>query len=115
MSLYEEEKIVIVGANGVGKSTILNILKGDLSPNEGDILRDSRLRIGFYNQHVSDTLPPDMTPVEFLQSIDGSIADFEARKILGSTSLEGNLHLKPISTLSGGQKARVVISSLTAR
>jgi len=114
LSLYEEEKIVIVGANGVGKSTILNILKGELEPVDGEILRDSRLNIGFYNQHVSDTLPPEMTPVEYLQSVDGSIAEFEARKILGSTSLEGNLHLKRISTLSGGQKARVVISSLTA-
>jgi ATP-binding cassette, subfamily F, member 1 len=114
LSLYEGEKIVIVGENGVGKSTILNILKGDLEPKHGEIIRDSRLHIGFYNQHVSDTLPPDMSPVEFLQSIDGSIADFEARKILGSTSLEGSLHLKNISTLSGGQKARVVISSLTA-
>ena len=61
LSLCEGEKIVIVGANGVGKSTILNLLKGDLEPTEGDIfidnlnlknccLDDLRKLIGFVNQ-----------------------------------------------------------------
>ena len=115
LSLYEGEKFVIVGPNGVGKSTLLNLIKGELKQTSGEIMRDSRLRIGFYNQHTHNVLPNDKTPVEFLQSIDKDLKDFEARKMLGSTSLDGELHLKEMSTLSGGQKARVVISSLTAR
>jgi ATP-binding cassette, subfamily F, member 1 len=113
LSLYEGEKITIVGNNGVGKSTLLQMLMGTIQPRAGEVTRDQRLRIGFYNQHVSDVLPTNTTPVEYLQTIDKSLTIEKARKVLGDSSLPGSLHLQQISTLSGGQKARVVIASLT--
>ena len=113
LSLYEGEKITIVGSNGVGKSTLIKILMGTIEPSAGEVLRDQRLRIGFYNQHVSDVLPEKLTPVEYLQTIDKTLSIENARKVLGDSSLPGAVHLQAMSTLSGGQKARVVIASLT--
>lgn len=114
LSLYANEKITIVGKNGVGKSTLLQLLYGSLKIIKGEYNRDSRVRIGFYNQHVSDVLPGNTNPTLYLQSINKDLKEEEARKILGSTNLAGEHHLQQISTLSGGQKARIVLASLIA-
>ncbi|QKF94253.1 ABC transporter [Fadolivirus algeromassiliense] len=112
LSLFENEKITIVGKNGVGKSTLLQILMGTLKPIKGEVVKDSRVRIGFYNQHVSDVLPRDITPIDYLKTINGNLSDNDCRKALGSIGLPGETHLQLINTLSGGQKARVVLASL---
>ena len=59
--------IAIVGNNGVGKSTLLKLLTGEISPTEGEVKINHRLRIGIYNQHSADQLGRDETPVEYLQ------------------------------------------------
>lgn len=112
LSLYENDKITIVGKNGVGKSTLLQIIMGILEPLSGEMIKDTRARIGYYNQHVSDVLPPNNTPIEFLQSINKSLSENDARKTLGSIGLGGEIHVQQIETLSGGQKSRVALSSL---
>jgi len=112
LSLYENDKITIVGKNGVGKSTFLQIIMGILEPNTGEMIKDTRVRIGYYNQHVSDVLPLERTPIEFLQSVNKNLSEKDARKILGSIGLKGEIHIQQIETLSGGQKSRVALSSL---
>lgn len=112
LSLFENEKITIVGKNGVGKSTLIQIIMGILKPLTGEITKDSRVRIGFYNQHVADVLPLNQSPVEYLKIINKDLSDNDCRKILGSIGLPGETHLQEIGTLSGGQKARVVLASL---
>lgn len=112
LSLFENEKITIVGANGSGKSSLMQVMTGQLKPISGQITKDPRLRIGFYNQHVSDILPQDKTPIEFLQSVNKNMAELDIRKVLGTIGLAGPIHLQQLSTLSGGQKARVVLGSL---
>jgi ATP-binding cassette subfamily F protein 2 len=63
-----DSRIALVGPNGVGKSTLLKIMCGELCPSEGRITRHCRLRIGRYHQHTVDQLDFDATPVEFLRS-----------------------------------------------
>jgi ATP-binding cassette, subfamily F, member 1 len=114
LSLFANEKITIVGKNGVGKSTLMKILLGKLAPSEGEIIKDSRLSIGYYHQHVADILPMNYTPLAYIKSLNSELTDNDARKILGSIGLPSNTHINLISSLSGGQKSRVVLSSLTA-
>jgi len=110
-----DTRICIVGYNGSGKSTFMKILSGDLTPTTGEIIRDSRLKIGFYHQNSADSLNHELTPIECIITQHTNVKEFEARKMLGSIGLEGPLHTTPLSQLSGGQKARVafccVISS----
>ena len=105
-----ESRITIVGPNGAGKSTFINLLVGNLTPTSGTVYRNHSLKVAYYNQHFIDVLPMDQTPIEYLQTID-NLPDQEIRRMLGTIGLEGSAHIKPIGTLSGGQKARVVLVS----
>jgi ATP-binding cassette subfamily F protein 1 len=105
-------RVAIVGPNGVGKSTLLNLLIGDLEPTEGEVTRNRFLRVGKYSQHFVDVLPMDKSPVETLQSNFGDLNYQDARALLGRFGLEGHAHTIPSRDLSGGQKARVVFASL---
>jgi len=109
----QSSRIAIVGPNGVGKSTFLSLLIGDLTPTVGAADRNRFLRIGKYSQHFVDVLPMDKSPVEYLQSRFTSTGYQDARSLLGRFGLEGHAHTIPNRDLSGGQKARVVFASLS--
>jgi ATP-binding cassette subfamily F protein 1 len=66
-------RVAIVGPNGVGKSTLLNLLVGDLEPSQGEVVRNRFLDVGRYSQHFVDVLPMDKNPVEYLQSKAGDL------------------------------------------
>jgi ATP-binding cassette subfamily F protein 1 len=105
----------IVGPNGVGKSTLVKMLIGELEPTEGDVRRNRFLNVGMYSQHFADKLPMDQSPVDFLAGKRAEKAQVQsARAILGRFGLEAHAHLIPVSELSGGQKARVVFASLAS-
>ena len=60
-------RLALVGPNGVGKSTLLSMLTGELEPTTGELTQNSRLRIGRYAQHFVDQLPMAATPVEHMR------------------------------------------------
>ena len=96
-----------------GKSTLLNLLIGDLEPTEGELTRNRFLRVGKYSQHFVDILPMDKTPTEYLQNGYNDLSYQSARNLLGKFGLEGHAHQISIRDLSGGQKARVVFANLS--
>ncbi|XLR51088.1 hypothetical protein S83_001760 [Arachis hypogaea] len=110
-------RVAIVGPNGAGKSTLLNLLAGDLVPNEGEVRRSQKLRIGRYSQHFVDLLTMDETPVQYLLRLhpdqEGLSKQEAVRAKLGKFGLPSHNHLTPIAKLSGGQKARVVFTSIS--
>jgi ATP-binding cassette, subfamily F, member 1 len=105
------EKIVIVGKNGVGKSTFLKLLTGELKPVEGNVDVKKGTVISKYYQHFEDFLPMDTTPSEFLQSFY-NLNVTDARKHLSEFNLESETHTIPIEKCSGGQKSRIAFSTL---
>ncbi|KAM5579897.1 ABC transporter F family member 4 [Rosa sericea] len=110
-------RVAIVGPNGAGKSTLLNLLAGDLVPSEGEVRRSQKLRIGRYSQHFVDLLTMDETPVSYLLRLhpeqEGFSKQEAVRAKLGKYGLPSHNHLTPIAKLSGGQKARVVFTSIS--
>ena len=62
-------RIAIVGDNGTGKSTLLNLITGALVPCEGTVSRHTQLKLAKYSQHSADQLPYDKTPIEYFESL----------------------------------------------
>ncbi|PPS05507.1 hypothetical protein GOBAR_AA15141 [Gossypium barbadense] len=110
-------RVAIVGPNGAGKSTLLNLIAGDLVPTEGEVRRSQKLRIGRYSQHFVDLLIMEETPVQYLLRLhpdqEGLSKQEAVRAKLGKFGLPSHNHLTPIAKLSGGQKARVVFTSIS--
>lgn len=112
-------RYILVGDNGCGKSTFFNLCSQKLKPDKGDIIFDARIRIGYFNQHSITELPENITAIEYLQSIDGTIDQQTCRKILAKIGFkkmfEGDMFdigsLK-ISDFSGGQKVKIVLCGI---
>uniref|UniRef100_A0A1A8R9K1 ATP-binding cassette sub-family F member 1 n=1 Tax=Nothobranchius rachovii TaxID=451742 RepID=A0A1A8R9K1_9TELE len=109
-----DSRICIVGPNGVGKSTLLLLLTGKLNPTKGEMRKNHRLKVGFFNQQYADQLIMEETPTEYLMR-NFNLPYQDSRKCLGRFGLESHAHTIQISKLSGGQKARVVFAELSCR
>ncbi|GBG24109.1 ATP-binding cassette sub-family F member 1 [Hondaea fermentalgiana] len=107
----KDSRITIVGANGIGKSTLMKLFVGDLEPTKGEVKINRGVRIAKYHQHFLDVLPAAETPVDFLRRIH-NITYQEARNTLGRFGLEGSAHVIKLMNCSGGQKSRVVFANM---
>lgn len=102
-----ESRIAIVGANGVGKSTLLNLLVEQLKLTEGNYYRNQRLRVSMFTQHHVEQLNLMLSPLEQLMYSFPGASGETYRSHLSSFGLNGNLQLRPQYLLSGGQKSRI--------
>ncbi|KXJ70532.1 hypothetical protein RP20_CCG023304 [Aedes albopictus] len=104
-------RVAIVGPNGVGKSTFLKLLVGDLEPCTGEVKHNHRLRIGRFDQHSGEHLTAEESPAEYLQRLF-NLPYEKSRKALGTFGLASHAHTIKMKDLSGGQKARVALAEL---
>lgn len=105
-------RIAIVGDNGTGKSTLLNLITGALNPTEGTVSRHTQLKLAKYSQHSADQLPYDKSPVEHIQSLYHE--KFPEKDLqfwrgqVGRFGITGAHQTNPISQLSDGLRNRYV-------
>lgn len=111
LEIKHNSRIAIVGKNGIGKSTLLKLITGDLSPLNGSVIKNSAIKIGYYNQHFEDSLPSDLNGIEYLRQLNLDIDLTTSHKYLSMFGLEPIHHKTLIGELSGGQKARVKFAS----
>ncbi|XP_005188898.2 ATP-binding cassette sub-family F member 1 [Musca domestica] len=104
-------RVAIVGPNGVGKSTFLKLLLGELEPQKGEQRKNHRLRVGRFDQHSGEHLTAEESAAEYLQRLF-NLPHEKARKALGSFGLVSHAHTIKMKDLSGGQKARVALAEL---
>ncbi|ESO83643.1 hypothetical protein LOTGIDRAFT_133119 [Lottia gigantea] len=106
-------RICIVGENGAGKTTLLKILLGELSPVSGLRHVHRSLRIGYFSQHHIDQLEMNMTSVEVLAARFPGKPVEQYRTMLGSFGVSGELAMRSVASLSGGQKSRVAFAVMS--
>ncbi len=111
MKLYAGEKIGLIGANGSGKTTFLKILMGKISVYDGSFEMGYRVKPAYYDQRLileSET----NTILEEMRDFAPSLDDTEIRTLMGRFLFSGEDIFKPINALSGGERARVLLSKL---
>jgi ATPase subunit of ABC transporter with duplicated ATPase domains len=106
------EKVAIVGANGVGKSTLCKMLVGELAPDAGTITWGYQAQVGYLAQDHRESIPDGLTTTSFLQSIDPTAYLQDVRALLGKMLFVGEEGLKPTSALSGGEAVRLLFAKL---
>jgi ATP-binding cassette subfamily F protein 3 len=108
-----ETRIALVGPNGAGKSTLIKSMTGKIDILDGYRFVHGKLRVGIFTQHHMDMLNQRLSPVEQLMQLHPDETAEKIRAHLGSFGIGGNLALRPIYLLSGGQKSRVSFAIIT--
>lgn len=127
--ITSKSRIVLLGENGNGKTTLVKLIMGDLQPSEGEIKRNPHARFALVNQHHADQIDLSLTPLEFLQKLYPGDGSYDHTQVLrghlsncgvtsGSSVAKGgtkifDLQNTPCSALSGGQRSRVALSAVS--
>ncbi|HHX8496414.1 TPA: ABC-F family ATP-binding cassette domain-containing protein [Vibrio diabolicus] len=114
ITLARGEKLVVSGFNGVGKSTLLKTLMGEIEPLSGEVVLAKGAMIGYFSQDLS-WRHPQHTPEQELCSCDQTISSKESRKLLARFGVTGDKTQRHLDTLSGGEQTRVKLCCLSVQ
>ncbi|KAL4442757.1 hypothetical protein ABPG77_006751 [Micractinium sp. CCAP 211/92] len=106
-------RFAIVGPNGIGKSTLLGLISGELQPTRGHVYRNPKVRLAVFSQHHVDGLDLALTPLQYMLKVFPQHKDEVHRAQLSSFGIPAELAAQPMYTLSGGQKSRVAMARVT--
>lgn len=108
----KKDRICVIGKNGKGKSTLLRLLAGELTPTSGEITNHPSCHMGYFGQTNIERLNPALTIEKELALVRPDVHYSEIRKTCGAMMFQGDLALKKISVLSGGEKSRVSLGKI---
>ncbi len=109
-SILPGDRIGVLGPNGAGKSTLLKALVGDLKPIKGELTRGQNCDIGYFAQHQLETLDGNARALPMMEKARPHWRGQQCRDYLGRWGFDASMIERTIHTLSGGEKARLVLA-----
>ncbi len=114
LAVHARDKIGVIGSNGKGKSTLLNVIAGELKPGAGEIKTHPDLKLGYFGQTNIQRLDPALTVEEEIERANGALTRTQVRNICGTMMFGGDLALKKVAVLSGGERSRTLLGKILA-
>ena len=112
LTVGKKDRIAVIGRNGKGKTTLLNLLAGELQPLTGEVSHHAQLKLAYFGQTNIQRLSPEKTVEEEILDVQPDHNRGAARKVCGIMMFEGDSALKKVSVLSGGEKSRALLGKL---
>ncbi|PZP85935.1 MAG: glycosyl transferase family 1 [Azospirillum brasilense] len=103
-----DDRIALLGANGNGKSTLVKLLAGHLSPQLGEIHKSGKLKVGYFAQFQTDELDVSLTPYQTMQQVMVKLPEPKVRAVLGKFGFDKDRADTKVGDCSGGEKARLL-------
>jgi ATP-binding cassette, subfamily F, member 3 len=114
-SVGKRDRIAIIGKNGKGKTTLLNLLAGEFAPTSGTVTRSANLVPGYFGQANIERLSQSNTVENEILQAHPDVSRGQARNVCGIMLFDGDKATKKISVLSGGEKSRVLLGKMLVR
>lgn len=114
LEVIRGDKIGIIGNNGRGKTTLVKLLVGAISPDKGTLELGHQVQISYFPQNHAEIVDKksDKTIFDWLKERKQGIYDQEIRSVLGKMLFGGDDAFKPVATLSGGETARLIMAGM---
>ena len=110
-TLEREDKLGVIGSNGVGKSTLVKTITGQLAPLKGKVVMGTNVNFAYFSQQL-ENLNKENTIYDEIKNTFNDMTPQEARTLLGSFNFKGDDVFKVIKDLSGGEKVRVSLCKI---
>ncbi|AGP32679.1 ABC-F family ATP-binding cassette domain-containing protein [Sorangium cellulosum] len=111
-NLNRGDKLAVIGPSGIGKSTLLKLLVGELTPDAGKVTWGHDTNVGYFAQDHHEAIEPGFTAYDWLYRFDPSAPKEHVRSVLGKLLFSGEAGLKKTENLSGGEAARLFLAKL---
>jgi ATP-binding cassette subfamily F protein 3 len=113
LRIDDDDRIALLGANGNGKSTLVKLIAGRLTPASGRITRAERMKIAYFAQHQLDELTPGRSAYDHLRALMPDAPEARVRARAGAIGFSGETADTLVEKLSGGEKARLLLGLAT--
>jgi ATP-binding cassette subfamily F protein 3 len=114
LTINARDRFGVIGNNGKGKSTLLNVLSGGLKPLTGELKAHPDMKLGYFGQTNIQRLNPKLTIEQEIEHTNPALTRTQVRNICGTMMFGGDLALKKVSVLSGGEKSRTLLGKILA-